>query len=80
MKGKYSLDDIISKVEESEVIKVATKDVLTSVLEELKYTRLFGGSDYPDMDSLARQGGISIIDVSDTTNMIKGRYLNHRCI
>ncbi len=71
MKGKYNLDDVISSVEESEAIKAGTKDALVSVLEELKYTRLFGSEDYPDLDTLARQGGLSIIDLSDTTNLIK---------
>lgn len=75
MKGNYSLDDVISYIEESESIKSSTKDVLVSVLEELKYTNLFGGMDYPDMQTLVRQGGLSIVDVSDTTNLMKKQMI-----
>ena len=67
----YGVSDLIDMVEESDDIKAATRDVLLSVLEELRMTGLFGVSDYPPMDELVRQGGLSVIDLSETTNLRK---------
>ncbi len=72
IRGKaYGVSDLIDMVEESDDIKVATRDVLISVLEELRMSGLFGVSDYPPMNELVRQGGLSVIDLSGTTNLRK---------
>lgn len=67
----YGVSELMDMVEESEDIKTTTKEVLLSVLEELRMTGLFGVSDYPPMDELVRQGGLSVIDLSDATNLKK---------
>jgi len=67
MKGEkkhFGIDELINKIEEDEKAKSATKDVLISVLYDLKETGLFGASDYPGAKELARQGKVSIIDLS----------------
>ncbi|MBI4020497.1 MAG: ATP-binding protein [Candidatus Aenigmarchaeota archaeon] len=61
----YGMAELIDAIDESDDIKAATKDVLVSTLEELRMTGLFGASDYPALDELARQGMLSVIDVSD---------------
>lgn len=72
MKNKsLGVSDLMDVIEESDDIKTATKDVLLSVLDELRRSGLFGVSDSPSMDELVRQGGLSIIDLSDTTNLRK---------
>jgi DNA helicase HerA-like ATPase len=76
IKGKaYGVSELMDMVEEGNEIKTATKDVLLTVLEELRMTGLFGASDYPPMDELVRQGGLSVIDLSETTNLRKKQVI-----
>ena len=65
----YGLDELIGAVETDDRIKVATKDILGSLLENLKHTGLFGVADYPGLDDLAKQGEIAIIDLSKEINL-----------
>lgn len=65
----YSIGDVIKTVEEDENIKAATKDILVSTLLDMAETGVFGVMDYPKLEDLARQGGITVIDLSATTNM-----------
>ncbi len=65
----YGLDEIIGAIEKDEKIKSATKDILISFLENLKHTGLFGVSDYPSLDDLAKQGEMAIIDLSKEINL-----------
>jgi DNA helicase HerA-like ATPase len=74
-KQAFGVSDLMDLVEESDEIKAATKDVLLSVLEELRMTGLFGVSDHPPMDELVRQGGLSVIDLSETTNLRKKQVI-----
>jgi DNA helicase HerA-like ATPase len=74
-KKNYEIDDLIKEIEENENIKSATKDVLISNLDELKTTGIFGVSDYPDLGELARQGRLSVIDLSETTNLFKKQVI-----
>ena len=67
----YGISELIDLVEESDDIKTVSKDPLISMLEELRMTGLFGVSDHPPMDELVRQGGLSVIDLSDTTSLKK---------
>lgn len=69
-KDRYEISDLIKKVEEEDMT-AKTKSILLSELEKLRNSKLFGTSDYPDLNELARQGGLSIIDLSDTTNMFR---------
>ena len=64
----FSLKEIIKKVEESENIKQATKDVLLSNLYSLNSTGLFGYYDSPNLDNLISLGKVSIIDISEITS------------
>ena len=74
-KKNYSLSDLIDAVEASEKIKTATKEVLISTLMELKMTGVFGMADYPSLEEMTRQGHLSIIDLSDTTNLNRKQIL-----
>lgn len=63
-KKHFVIGDLINKIEEDEKTKSATKDVLISNLHNLKETGLFGASDYPTAKDIAKQGRVSIVDLS----------------
>jgi len=65
----YGLDELIGAVEKDERIKVATKDILVALLENLKHTGLFGVADYPSLDDISKQGEIAILDLSKEVNL-----------
>ncbi len=71
----FGLSDLMDSIEESEEIKTSTKEVLISVLDDLRRSGLFGISDSPPLDDLVRQGGLSIIDLSHVTNMRKKQMI-----
>ncbi|UCG95221.1 MAG: ATP-binding protein [archaeon] len=76
MKGRtYDLTDIIRMVAEDEKVKSSTKDILITILRHLRQTGFFGVSDNPSLESLARQGHATIIDVSDVTSLRKRQML-----
>jgi DNA helicase HerA-like ATPase len=68
-KKNYNLSELIDAVESNEKIKPATKEPLLSNLMSLRMTGLFGVADYPSLEELVRQGSLSIIDLSETTNL-----------
>jgi DNA helicase HerA-like ATPase len=68
-KKNYNLSDLIEAVDSNEKIKPATKEPLLSNLMSLRMTGLFGVADYPSLEELVRQGSLSIIDLSETTNL-----------
>jgi len=74
-KKSYTLSDLIDMVEASEKMPSKTKDVLISTLVELRMTGLFGTADYPSMEELVRQGSLSVIDLSETTNLNRKQLL-----
>jgi len=65
--GSYELKDVIALLEESE-IKTATKEILQTLLINLNSTKLFAGYDNPPMEKLAKQGYMTVIDISDMTS------------
>jgi DNA helicase HerA-like ATPase len=70
-KKDYGVPDLIKAVEDSGDIKSVTRDALVSSLEELENSGVFGTSDCPGIGDLARQGGLSVIDLSETTDLFK---------
>jgi len=66
---------MIQKIEESENIKQATKDVLISNLYSLDSLRLFGYYDIPSINNLIVPGQISIFDISDITDDQKKKMI-----
>ncbi|MBI4181541.1 MAG: DUF87 domain-containing protein [Candidatus Aenigmarchaeota archaeon] len=75
MKGSaYGLKEVIERVEATEM-KQATKDVLLSALWDMASTGLFGPADHPGLEELARQGGMSVIDLSGTTSLRKKQII-----
>jgi DNA helicase HerA-like ATPase len=74
-KKSYDIGDLIKEIEGKEDLKSVTRDVLLSNLEELKRTDIFGNSDSPDMNELARQGGLSVIDLSSTTDLFRKQMI-----
>ena len=75
MKGSYTLTDLMGAVEEREDLKAATKDVLLAKLQDLRTTGLFGAYDYPQLDELAVQGRLAVVDMSGTTDMRKKQII-----
>lgn len=68
-RGKtYDLRDVLDKLEESE-IKSATKDILYTLLLDLDSTGLFASYDNPSLEKLAKPGHLTVIDISDMTNL-----------
>ncbi len=65
----YGLDELIGAIEKDEKVKSATKDVLISLLEGLKYTGLFSIADYPSLEETARQGEVTVLDLSKEVNL-----------
>jgi hypothetical protein len=70
----FSIKEIIKKIENSENIKQATKDVLLSNLYSLDSTRLFGYYDSPNLNNLISPGKLSILDISEITSR-KGKQM-----
>ena len=66
---KYSIREVIERLEKDESIKAATKDILVSTLLDMQETGVFGVTDFPRLEDLARQGEITVIDLSETTSM-----------
>ena len=76
MKEKhYSISELLTNITENENIKSATKDVLETTLNDMKRHKTFGVADYPHVDELVRQGGLSVIDLSKTTNLYKKQII-----
>ncbi len=76
MKGRaYDLNDIIRMVAEDEKVKSSTKDILITILSHLRGTGFFGVGDNPSLDTLAKQGHVTVIDVSDITSLRKRQML-----
>lgn len=75
MSGSYTLTDLMKAVDAREDLKAATKDVLLSKLEDLRTTGLFGAYDYPQLDELAVQGRLGVVDMSGTTDMRKKQII-----
>jgi DNA helicase HerA-like ATPase len=71
----YSISDLIDAIDASDSIKTATKDVLIAMLSDMGRTGLFGTVDTPPLEDLAFQGRLSVIDLSDTTNLKKKQLL-----
>jgi hypothetical protein len=70
-RGKvFDLKDIMEKLENDKIIKKAdTRNILYTYLSELDATGLFASYDNPPLDKLARPGYLTIIDISDMTNL-----------
>lgn len=68
-KPSYNMQDLIDTVLNSDIKDAKTKNVLTSWLHELEYTRLFSNKDYPSVKDLAFQGNLSILDLSDIVDI-----------
>jgi len=71
----FGIREVMQKIEESENIKQATKDVLFSTLHSLNSMRLFGYYDTPSIDSLIVPGQVSILDISEITNEKKKQMI-----
>lgn len=75
MGSSYGMNDLLNKIEEDEGVKAATKDILGATVADLSETGVFGVADYPKLEDLARQGGVSVIDLSRTTSMHKKQII-----
>jgi len=60
----YDLTTILTEMDMSS-IKSATKGILYTLLLDLNGTHLFGSYDNPSLKKLARQGRLTVVDISD---------------
>lgn len=74
-KGRYDLDDVITRVEENGESKKNTRKALLDRLYDLKNLKLFGKNDYPSWKKLAQPGKVSILDLSGVLNLKKKRVI-----
>jgi len=70
----FDFKDVLAQIDSSE-IKSATKGILYTLLLNLENTRLFGHYDNPSLDKLARPGHLTIIDISDMTNLFEKQMI-----
>ncbi len=75
MNKNYTLQDLISALEEDEKIKTATKDVLVSLLYSLQSMGIFGITDNPSLNEISKQGRLSIIDLSGIVSLRKKQIM-----
>ncbi len=75
MKKGFGMSDLMKAIEGDEGMKSVIRDSLLASLEELRGSGLFGVSTRPSLDDLARQGGLSVIDLSDTTDLFKKQVI-----
>jgi hypothetical protein len=70
-RGKvFDLRDVLTKLESDEIIKKSdTRGILYTYLYDLANTRLFGGYDDPALEKLAAPQHLTIVDISDITNL-----------
>lgn len=66
-KGVYSLDDLISAVEQRDLKSPKTKEILIDRLNRLRYMDLFAQYDTPSMDGI-EAGKLTVLDLSDVIN------------
>ncbi len=71
LKGEYGTADLMDEVERSETTNIKTKETLISALDDLGRTGIFGPADYPAIEDIARQGQLSVIDLSEEINLKK---------
>ena len=64
----FNLKDVLDYIDESD-IKASTKGILYTLLLSLEQTKLFGNYDNPSLDKLTKPGHLTIIDISDMTNL-----------
>ncbi len=72
---QYSISDLITGIETSDDINQPTKDVLVSNIENIGRMGIFGISDSPRIEELAKRGMLTVIDLSDTINMKKKQII-----
>ncbi|MFW5912857.1 MAG: ATP-binding protein [Candidatus Hadarchaeota archaeon] len=74
-KGRYDLDDVISKVKENEDSNKQLRRALLDRLYDLKSLDIFGKSDYPPWEELVNPGRTAILDFSGLYSIRKKRVI-----
>ncbi|MFH1977724.1 MAG: ATP-binding protein [Candidatus Aenigmatarchaeota archaeon] len=72
----FNMTDLMDSIEKN--CKPVIKDLLLSHLDRLKRLKIFDSIDDPSVNSLAVQGELSVVDLSDTTNMKKKQIIVSR--
>jgi DNA helicase HerA-like ATPase len=73
--AQVGIDDLIARIESSEDVKSSTRDVLLASLEGMRSLEIFDANDSPSLDELARQGGLSVLDLSGTVDLRKKQVI-----
>ena len=71
MKPPYTIKELISAVDE--VLESRSKEIILAALDSLKELRIFGARDTPNVTELAKQGHLTVLDMSGTISMKKKR-------
>lgn len=74
MKGTFTIDDVLDYTDEN-IKNIVTKDQILAHLDNVKRLDIFGEVDTPDLNKIAVQGELSILDLSDTTNLRKKQLI-----
>jgi len=69
----FTMDDLMEKCED--INNSITRDQILAHLDNVKRLNLFDSVDTPDLKKLAVQGELSVVDLSDTTNMRKKQLI-----
>lgn len=67
----YTIDDIVNRVRDDEIISKNTKEALIGWLINLNDTNLFGRSSVPDIRRIVKPGKITLVDLSDFVSLKK---------
>ncbi|MHA1264999.1 MAG: ATP-binding protein [Candidatus Helarchaeota archaeon] len=75
----YSLKDLMEEIKEKDTINPKTKEVLLSWLYRLYILHLFEDYENPNLETIVKPGRALIIDLSETTNLLKKQIIVTYC-
>lgn len=75
IKGKYSLSDLITIIEEDEEVNKSTKQALVGWLTELDRLHLFGNIENPNLGNILKSGELSIFSLENEINIRKKQII-----
>lgn len=71
----YSLQDLLTHIENDSKITQRTKEAMLSWLYELEDTKLFGAEETPDLENIVKAGQAVILDLSEATSLRKKQLI-----
>jgi hypothetical protein len=74
-KGPFGLDEVISRIEESEDINKQLQQALLGWLFDLRSLGIFDRADHPNWERIVEPGKVVIVDLSDVVSLRKKQIL-----